>query len=864
MPENPSPINRPVASSWLFKMAWRDSRRNKARLFLFISAIVLGIAALVAVYSFKDNLQRDIDNQAKILTGADLIIEGRKLPAKKTMILLDTLGIERATERNFVSMVYFTKNQGSRLVQIRALQGNYPFYGEIETTPASAAQSFRQGQRTALVDKTLMLQFNVKRGDSIKVGELSFSVEGAIDKAPGQTGISSTVTPIVYIPLQYLEQTGLTQKGSRIQYKYYFRYSSASAVEKTIKQLQPLLEKENLDTETVASKKEDTGRSFKDVNRFLALSGFIALLLGCIGVGSAVHVYIREKLSSIATLRCLGVKSAEAFLIYLIQIVAIGFIGAVIGSLLGTLIQFLLPMVLKDFIPVEITMQVSWRAIGQGILLGLIISALFALPSLLAVRHISPLNALRLSFEKAGEAFDPLKWLVYLLILLFVLGFTWMQMSSWIQALVFTGGILIAFALLFALSKLLMWLVRRLLPGSASYLWRQGFANLYRPNNQTLMLTVSIGLSTAFICTLFFVQGILMNRVTLSSGSNQANMVLFDIQSEQKEAMAALVKSQKLPVMSQVPIVTVRIEEINGKTANELAKADSIDNREARGSKQQEPSQRAFKGELRVTWQDSLTSAEKIAAGKWAGKVAADQIVYVSLEENYARRIHVDVGDKIVFNVQGMLVPTVVGSLREVNWSRMQTNFRVVFPAGVLEDAPKFYVLMTRVPSGKASAAFQTTVVRNFPNVSVIDLELVLKILDELLSKIGFVIRFMAIFSMATGWVVLLSAVLTSKGQRLRESILLRTLGASRRQILVITALEYLFLGAVAAAAGMILALGGSWALARFSFATSFTPALWPVAAFFITIVLLVVITGVWSSRNVLNHPPLEVLRKDT
>ncbi|SMD03909.1 putative ABC transport system permease protein [Pedobacter africanus] len=864
MPENPSPINRPVASGWLFKMAWRDSRRNTSRLFLFISSIVLGIAALVAVYSFRENLQRDIDNQAKLLTGADLIIEGRKLPGKKTMALLDTLGMDRATERSFVSMVYFTKSQVSRLVQIRALQGNYPFYGKIETTPANAAQSFRQGPKRALVDKTLMLQFNVKKGDSIKIGELSFSVEGAIDKAPGQTGISSAISPIVYIPLQYLEQTGLTRKGSRIQYKYYFRYSSASAVEKSITQLQPLLEKENLDTETVASKKEDTGRSFKDVNRFLALSGFIALLLGCIGVGSAVHVYIREKLGSIATLRCLGVKSTEAFLIYLIQIVAIGFVGAVVGSLLGTLIQFLLPMVLKDFIPVEITMQVSWWAIGQGILLGLIISVLFALPSLLTVRHISPLSALRLSFEKAGKPFDPLKWLVYLLLLLFVFGFTWMQMSSWMQALVFAGGILIAFALLFALSKLLMWLVRRLLPGSASYLWRQGFANLYRPNNQTLILTVSIGLSTTFICTLFFVQGILMNRVTLSSGSKQANMLLFDIQSEQKEAMAALVKSQKLPVMSQVPIVTVRIEEINGKTANELAKADSVDNRQAKSGRQQEPSQRAFKGELRVTWQDTLTLAEKITAGKWSGKVAADQIVYVSLEESYARRIHVNVGDKIVFNVQGILVPTVVGSLREVNWSRMQTNFRVVFPAGVLEDAPKFYVLTTRVPSGKASAAFQTAVVRSFPNVSVIDLELVLEILDELLSKIGFVIRFMAIFSMATGWVVLLSAVLTSKGQRIRESILLRTLGASRKQILLITALEYLFLGAVAAAAGMILALGGSWALARFSFASSFTPSLWPIATFFITIVSLVVITGVWSSRSVLNHPPLEVLRKDT
>lgn len=864
MPENQTPLNRPVAISWLFKMAWRDSRRNKSRLFLFISSIVLGIAALVAVYSFKDNLQQDIDNQAKILTGADLIIEGRKLPDKKTMAILDTLGTERAAERSFASMVYFVKSQSTRLVQIKALQGDYPFYGEIETSPAAAGKSFRQGSQKALVDKTLMFQFNVKAGDSIKVGQLTFLIEGAINKAPGQTGISSTVAPVVYIPLKYLQETGLTQKGSRIQYKYYFKYSKPAQVENTVKQLQPMLEKENMDTETVASKKEDTGRSFKDVNRFLALSGFIALLLGCIGVGSAVHVYIREKLASIATLRCLGVKSSEAFLIYLIQIVAIGLIGAIIGSILGTLIQFLLPLVLKDFIPVEITIQISWWAIWQGILLGLIISVLFTLPSLLAVRQISPLNALRLSFEKDGKPADLLKWLVYLLILLFVFAFTWLQMNSWIQAIVFTAGILIAFAMLFALSRLLMWVVRRLLPTSASYLWRQGFANLYRPNNQTLMLTVSIGLSTAFICTLFFVQGILMNRVTLSSGTSQANMVLFDIQSDQKEALAAMVKSKQLPVMNQVPIITVRIEEINGKTASELAKADSIDHPTEKNSKQQEPSQRAFKGELRVTYQDSLTLSEKIAAGKWSGKVQADNIVYVSLEENYAKRIHVGVGDKMVFNVQGMLIPTIVGSLREVNWSRMQTNFRVVFPSGVLEDAPKFYVLMTRVPSGKASADFQTEVVRSFPNVSVIDLGLVLKVLDELLSKIGFVIRFMALFSMATGWIVLLSAVLTSKGQRLRESVLLRTLGASRKQILTITALEYLFLGAVAAGAGMILALGGSWALAKFSFASSFTPPFWSVAAFFIAISLLVVVTGVWSSRKVLNHPPLEVLRKDT
>lgn len=847
MPENPVPKQN-VPISWLFKMAWRDSRKNRSRLLLFISSIILGIAALVAVYSFKDNLQNDIDRQAKELTGADLIVESRKAISKKIEKMLNTMGDDRATESTFASMVYFTKSGGSRLVQMKALEGNYPFYGVIETTPATAAKSFLSG-RDALVDKTLMLQFNAKAGDSINVGDLSFKIAGILDKAPGQTGISSSVAPIVYIPLKYLDKTGLVKTGSRINYKFYYKFNNPAILDKTIKELQPKLEKDGLDLDTVAERKEQTGRSFRDLSRFLALTGFIALLLGCVGVGSAIHVYIQEKLSSIATLRCMGLKAWDAFLIYLIQVALMGIIAAVIGSFLGTLIQFLLPLILKDFLPVEITMQISWPAIGQGLLLGLVISILFALPSLLTVRRISPLNAIRATFEGTNnKKFDILKGFVFLLMVFFIVAFTYLQMQSWIQAAAFTAGISIAFLLLMAFSSILMFLVRKLMPASLSYLWRQGFANLYRPNNQTLMLTVSIGLSTAFICTLFFVQGILIKRVTLSSGSNQPNMVLFDIQSLQKEEVSNLAKSYKLPLMNQVPVITMRIEEINGKKAG----VDSTN-------------KRAFRNEIRATYQDTLTAAEKIVEGKWISKVnGPDDVVYISLDQRFAESIKVKINDKIIFNVQGMLLPTVVGSLREVNWSTMQTNFRVVFPAGVLEQAPQFHVLMTRVPNSETSAKFQGSVVRKFPNISVIDLGLVLKLLDELLGKISFVIQFMAGFSMITGWIVLISAVLTSKNQRIKESILLRTMGASRKQILAINAIEYFFLGLFAAAAGLILALSGSWALAKFSFDAAFVPPILPTFLIFASVVLLVVVTGILSSRNILNKPPLQILRNES
>ncbi len=843
--------NKSLNVSWLLKMAWRDSRRSRSRLFLFISSIILGIAALVAIYSFGYNLARDIDNQAASLLGADLAVSSSKRPDAKMQRLLNSLGDDRSREIDFASMVLFPKTMGTRLVQIRGLEGRFPYYGEIETVPSAAGSDFRKG-RKALVDKLLMLQFQAKTGDSIKVGETLFEIAGTLQKAPGQTGLSSTVAPIVYVPYRYLSGTGLLKKGSRVNYKFFYRFSRPGDVTRVEKQIGPRLDKAGFDYNTVASQKKDTGRSFEDLAQFLSLVGFIALLLGCVGVASAIHIYIKEKISTIAMLRCLGASGLQAFLIYLIQIIGIGLLGSILGSFLGTLVQQLLPVVLHDLLPVDISSDISWLAIGQGIGLGLIISVLFALLPLLSIRNISPLNTLRLSYEHSNLLRDPLKWVVYGLILVFVICFSFFQLGSWKQAAVFTAAVSAAFLTLSVVAALLIWLLKKYFPVSWSYLWRQGLANLFRPHNQTLILVVSIGLGTSFISTLFLVQDMLIKRVTLSASGNQPNMILFDIQTPQKEQLASLTRQYNLPVIQQVPIVTVRIEEINGKTAADIQKDSTL-----------KISKNAFNFELRVTYRDTLSASERITKGKWVANVGRDGTVYISLEERYANRIHAEIGDKILFNVQGALIPTVVGSFRDVDWNRIQTNFRVLFPRGVLEEAPQFGVLMTRVPSGAASVSFQQAVVKRFPNVSVIDLNLVLDILDEILSKIGFVIKFMAAFSIITGIIVLIASVLISKYQRIQESVLLRTLGASRRQILVITALEYFLLGALAAATGILLSVAGSWALAAFSFKTAFDPDFITIAVLFVCISVLTVVVGLINSREILNKPPLEVLRKD-
>ncbi|MBA2561911.1 MAG: ABC transporter permease, partial [Chitinophagaceae bacterium] len=308
--------NGGINFSWLALMAWRDSRRNRSRLLLFISSIILGIAALVAIYSLSNNLRQEIDNQAAGLLGADLEISNNKPIVPEIQSLIDSLGDRRSEELRFTSMIYFPKNGGTRLIQVRALGGEFPYYGELETNPATAARSFRNGQQ-ALVDQTLMLQYNAKVGDSVKVGNTTFAIAGTLYGAPGQTGLSASVAPVVYIPLSYLTQTGLQQKGSRINYRFYIKYDRPVNMQQLVENIEPRLESQGMNYDTVETQKEDTARSFRDVTRFLSLVGFIALLLGCIGVASAIHIYVREKINTIAVLRCMGAKALQAFLIYL-------------------------------------------------------------------------------------------------------------------------------------------------------------------------------------------------------------------------------------------------------------------------------------------------------------------------------------------------------------------------------------------------------------------------------------------------------------------------------------------------------------------------------------------------------------------
>ncbi len=831
-------------------MAWRDAKASKVRLLLFIASIILGIAAVVSIQLFSTNLKDNIQRQSKTLMGADYIIDSKQIPTERAQAIIDSLK-PGASEVNFVSMIAFPKNGGTKLVKVQGMEGDFPFYGKINTEPTSAASSYQESGG-ALVDATLLLQFNIQPGDSIKIGQLTLPIAGALKSMPGNSAVSSSVAPPVVIPYRFIEATELLQFGSRKEYQYFYKVSDTLNLKRLEDKIEPALDLENADLDTHTSTTRRLGRRYDNVGKFLNLAAFIALLLGCIGIASSVHIYIKEKLKPIAILKCMGASRRQSFLIFLIQIAGIGIIGGVIGSLIGVGLQTVFPYLLKDFLPFAMEITISAQPILIGVLLGLFMSILFALLPLLRTWYVSPLDVLRVD-EKASQEPQNVRFLVFGVILVFLFLFSFWLIKDALYALVFVGATVLTFTMLAGVALGFIKTIKRFFPKHWSFTVRQSLLNLFRPNNQTVVLVVAIGLGTFLISTLYFTKDILLAKTEVGQTAQNANIIILDVQPEQRDAVAEIITAKNLTVLNNIPLVTMRMQSIKGQLVNNL-RQDST--RQIRGW--------ILNHEFRTTYRDSLITSEELIAGEWNPNVKPDEPVVISISDNLASDANLTVGDPVVFNVQGVLMETTVGSIRKVDWSQIQLNFSIVFPVGVLEQAPQFNVITTLVPDEASSAALQQDLVAKFPNVSIIDLRQIFTLVDDILDKVSWVINFMAFFSIFTGIIVLIGSVRTSKYQRIKESVLLRTLGAKNKQILQISAFEYLFLGLLGSLVGLILALVSSLCLAIFVFKEPFLPSPIPFMVFLPGITLMVLVIGLSNIQTVLRSSPLEVLRRES
>lgn len=836
---------------WVWRMALRDARHNYSRLILFVASLVTGIAAVVTIGSLNYSLQEDLDRNARELVGADLVIHSNKKLHQEIFQKMDSAQVQLARDADMASMVMFLNTRQSRLIKLTALQGDFPFYGKLETKPADAYQLMKTG-RYAMLDESLASQFEVSSDDSIKVGTRVFKVAGVVTKYPRDGVLTSTIAPSVYISMDVLDSTGLVQFGSRVGYSLYVKTQSEKQTKDLIEEIEPLTKKLGFSLETVERRKQGLGQTFQSVYRFFSLLAFVALILGCLGVASSVHIYAREKREQVAILRCVGSSGWQAFNIYFIQVFILGILGSVLGAVLGMGLQQLVPVVFKDFIPSQLQLGTSWEAVLEGLLLGAMVSVLFTILPLVSVRFVPPLTVLRTDFDR-GRRFSKTKAAAVFLIVLFPVAAAAYQTQSIMVGMFFSLGLAVALGCLALVAMGLLFLVRRFFPRNAGFTFRHALSNLFRPQNQTLVLMVSIGLGAFIIATLQVIQSSLLHQVEFKGNSNDSNTILFDIQPNQKDGVVRLIRDNRLPVNQVVPMVTCRLGEINGRSA-EVLLSDTTD----------KIPDWSITREYRVTYRDSLTHSEKLIKGKLQQfKAHSPDSVGVTISEGMEENLGVEIGDSLVFNIQGVLVKARISGIRKVDWPKDPPNFIFVFPTGVLESAPQIWVAATRIDDIQKSGRFQQSLVMDFPNVSLIDLRLVLKTINDLFDKIGLVINFLALFSIVTGLVVLAGAVLNSKFLRIRENVLLRTLGARTRQIMRITLVEYVYLGLFSALTGLVLALIAGNLLARFFFkvAFSFNPVALGILG--LGVVSLTVLIGWWNSREVINTPPLQILRKE-
>ncbi|GAB1344983.1 ABC transporter permease [Gemmatimonas sp.] len=903
----------------LLRLAWRESRTARRRLALYMSSIAFGVAALVAIDSFAGNVTRSIRDQSRTLLGGDLSLQARAaFPAVVDSITdsLRTAGVPSSRVTTFASMALAEPSGGTRLVQVRAVSPGYPFYGAIETVPANGWSSVHD-DTVVFVDPSLLIALDAKVGDRLKLGQQQFIIGGTLGNVPGDAGITAVIGPRVYVSDKWLPQMALLSFGSRAEYEMVFKLPAALATPKPaaevaralrrridpvdaarIEALEARGERERngpggegeeagrdstivadstatataaitasprvrVRVRTVADTERDFTQAVARLADFLSIIGLIALLLGGIGVASGVNAFVSAKIDTVAVLRCLGATSRQVLALYVVQAAAMGLVGATAGAALGVAVQFLLPRVMGEFLPVDVTIALEPWPLLLGLGTGVWVSLVFALRPLLALRRVSPLQAIRRNADPASlpsEWKDVARLLVDALLVGSIVAIVLSRIESLRDGLAMTAGIVGVVLVLWLAATALIAVARRTTRPSWPFPLRQGIANLHRPANQTRAVTLALGFGAFLLSTVYLVQANLLARVQTTADAAAGNLLLFDVQDDQAAPLDSMLRARQHPIVQQTPIVTMRVEAINGVSVTRLQSDTSV--RRAGWS---------LRREYRSTYRQSMQSSEKLVSGDWfpdsvtraAERASNPQLPFLlSLEQEVAREMGVALGDTITWNVQGVPVTTVLSSTREVNWGRFEANFFAVFEPAALRRAPQQYVIVANVPTGAPLAEIQRDIVRRYPNVSSLDLTLVKQTIGSIVDRVTLAIRFLGLFSLAMGIPVLFSAVAATRRARLREGVLLRTLGASRQQVARVLLAEYGALGALGALTGMLLSFGGAWGITRFVFDDPFDPAVGPTFVIALGMLLLTMTIGLLTSRDVYRETPMIAIRE--
>ncbi len=826
----------------------------------FAACLSVGVAAIVAVAGLSRGLADGIRGEARALLAADLVVSGsRPIPPELDALLAGTPGVRRADVRELATMVAAPGVDGvpgrSLLVQLKAVDGEYPFYGRLELDPPRPLGELLAAD-AAVIGPELASRLGLSVGDPLLLGGERFRVAGIVRSEPDRVVAGFSIGPRVFLNGAGLTRAGLDTRGSRVEHKALLALSGdpPEAVDALAARIRSGLPGATwYDVDTYREGQPALREGLKRAERFLGLVALLSLLVGGIGVAQAARAWIAGRLDAIAVLRALGVRPREVFSIYLAEAALLGLAGSLAGALLGLGFSALAPVLLRDLLPAVPVRFFSPLAMLRGVALGTIVAAAFSVPSLAAVWRVPPVRVLRRDAEPLRTPW-PVRLALGAIVLGGVLAAAWAQAGSLRTAAAFTAGIAATVAALAAGA----WAVARLVgrgPRGAAPVWvRHGLAALARPGAATLGAIVALGLGVTVVLAMQIVQSRLAGQLGADVPTSAPTAFIVDIQPDQWGALRAQLESEGAEGIESAPVVVGRLAAIDGKPLAEIADPKTKPSDWEDGRRRW-----ALTREQRITYRAALPEGNELVAGTlWSDPDHPE----LSVEEEFARQLGVVVGSSLTLDVQGVALEFRVTSIRRVEWKTFGINFFLLAEPGSLDDAPQFRLATLRLPADR-ELAVQDRLAAAFPNVTLINVRQILDRVSAVIARIGQAVRFLGLFTVVAGVLILAGAVGATAARRAQEVAVLKTLGMTRAGVAAVFSLEYALVGLVAGTIGAVGAAALAWAVLTRGMEIAWR---WPwgtLAAGVVLAVLLSVVAGLSASRGALARRPIEVLRAE-
>lgn len=856
VPQNTSRFSWKTAG----KIAWRESRSSTFKFLFVILAVAVGVGSLTGVRGFSRAFHDMLLTQARTLMAADLSLRVFETPTPQQTAEMNALaksGVDRTWITETVTMASAGESKPPMLVSVKAVDPKkYPFYGAIGLSPPAPLKQVLTADTVAVSDDVL-LRLNLKVGDTIRLGGQPFRIIGQVTYEPDRMLGTLNVGPRVMITRDGLERTGLMMPGARASERFLFRLSPGSPdIEQTRERL-----KAAFPDSLIADFRESHPIVTQGLNRattFLSLVSLITLIIGAIGVGTAMRAHIQQRMDSIAIMKCIGARSSHVMRIYLLQTIALGLAGGLLGVAFGLVVQRVFPSFLARYFQLEPTAHWDFLTAAQGIGIAVLASLLFTLPPLIGIRHIRPSLILRREMEETKP-----NWRTRLVQarasiaagLLILAGFAGIAMSFatgtpkdiWRTGEYFAGALIIGFAALSAVA----WLMLRVLK-TASRLHlpatlRHGIANLYRPGAHSQSILVALGVGVMFTLTVYLVQRGLIREMNRTSPPGMPNVFLIDIAPNERDAVLDLLKHQ--PGVDGTP-------ELLGTVAAKLVSVDGQDvlTMGLKGFG------RRYRSPRSVTSEGAMPDYVNIERGAWWDSPGGSPQVCV--DEDAARILHIEPGSQLLWTIAGKEVPTRVACVDSIDSVHLASRVEFIFNSGALAGFPIIYYSTFRAQPS-AVPALENALYKRFPTVTVVNLADVLQIVQSVVDRISEVVRFISAFAILAGAVILSSSVAGTRFRRMREVVILKTLGATRWRVSRIFSVEFLVLGGVAGLMGSLLASGfANLLLKRMLDARTSVPVLVIVLSVIAT-ALIANAAGWMASFQILGQKPLEILREE-